>query len=122
MLHKFQPAFVAVLLLIASTYCAAQCVVGPCHPTHAAKQTPPCHQHQNQQPQDESQDCLHSQLVMDSPVVIHMTADLIPAHAVAILPVEFSLVSQLPSLDAAVLHTGPPPPWPSLVLSTSLRI
>ena len=128
MLHKFQTVFLAVLLLMASRYGAAVCVVGPCHPTHAAQPTPqppPCHQHQEGQPQpqnDDAQSCLHSQLVMDSQSAGHMVGDVVPAPIVAVLPVECTLVPQLASIDAAILHSGPPPPWPALALSTSLRI
>jgi hypothetical protein len=126
MLHKFQTVFLALTLLIASSYCAAECVVGPCHPSQAATQQiqpPPCHQHsQKQQPHhdDETQDCLHSQLVMDSQSAIHIAADLIPA--VAIVPVELTLVADIETTVTAAPQSGPPPPWPSLVLATSLRI
>ena len=124
MFHKFQTAILAVLLLLVSTYCAAECVVGPCHSAHEAKQSQPapCHQSKEKQPSDDAPSCLHSQLVMDSQPVVHLAAELVPMDFVAILPSEFTLTPTLAAPDASILLAGPPAPWPSRVLTTSLRI
>jgi hypothetical protein len=81
-MSRFQAVFVALMLVLVSSYCAMECTVAPCHDKAVQ---PPCHQHQQPKQDDASQNCLHSQLVMDTAATASVSFDLVP---LAILPTE----------------------------------
>ena len=117
---------VALLLLMASSYCALECVVQPCHETFAARHAdvpPPCHQHSKPQPQDKAApSCLHSQFVMGGPEVTSASADLALVPFAAILPVECSLPVWFGVSERAIAAAVSPLPPPELELSAILRV
>jgi hypothetical protein len=115
-LSSLHAVFVALLLTVASSYCAMECIVAPCH---AKAAQPPCHQHQQPRHQEAPQDCLHSQLVMDTASTAAVSFDLAP---LAILPVELTLLPELQQSQIAPPQEFSPPDSSQQSLSTVLRV
>jgi hypothetical protein len=68
-------ALVALLLLVASTYCSLECAFLPCSEVQSAEQqVPPCHRHsEGSQPERAPQECAHPHFIAEhSPVFANL--------------------------------------------------
>ena len=123
---RLQTILVALAVLSASSYCAMECAVQPCHNTQAASQEnqpPPCHQHEQQPNEgDAPPSCLHSQLVTDYQVTASALPDLMSAQDAVGLPQESIFFGALDVVLLATPQETSPPLSPQFPRSTVLRI